>query len=261
MTLFGMPILSSCIKKPASPVARDYRPASGQKHKVQDGESWTSLAGEKGMLPWELIRYNYPNLPANDHQAALEVNWYLQEYVGCTKLTGDNKNYCFSAAASPGEVWLPGRVNTSIYHQVPVMHQPKSNSCWYTSLQMVVKYYRDRGRGAGLVDPSEDTETAQMYADNKSITDRERIARKLGFTVLYASVTNEGMWDMLHDGPVIYAGAWPGQLSGHWVVIVGISDDKLAINDPLVGMKTWEYDFFMSKVLVQTAERPLVYAP
>ena len=51
------------------------------------------------------------------------------------------------------------------------------------------------------------------------------------------------------------------KLSGHWVVIVGISDDKLTINDPLSGMRTWDCDFFMSQYLIQTAERPLIYAP
>jgi hypothetical protein len=256
-----MPILPSCIRRPASPVARDYRPAGGETRKVTDRDSWVSLAREKGMTPWELIRYNYPGLPANEHEAAREVNWYLQEYVGCTKLTADQKNYCFSSSANPGMVWLPGRMNSSIYHAVPVMKQPQTWSCWYTSLQMVVKYWRDRGEGAGLIDPSEDPETQKLYTDNKGIVDRERIARKLGFTVLYASLTNEGMWDLLHDGPVIYAGAWPGQLSGHWVVIVGISDNQLAINNPASGMQTWNYDYFMSQYLIQTAERPLIYAP
>lgn len=213
------------------------------------------------MTPWELIRFNYPGLPANQQEAAREVNWYLQEYVGCTVLTADQKNYCFSSSANPGTVWLPGRMNSSIYHAVPVMKQPQTWSCWYTSLQMVVKYWRDRGQGGGLIDPSEDPETQKLYTDNKGIVDRERIARKLGFTVLYASLTNEGMWDLLHDGPVIYAGAWPGQLSGHWVVIVGISDDQLAINNPASGMQTWNYNYFMSQYLIQTAERPLIYAP
>src|SRR5690606_19675467 len=122
----------------ASPVARDYRPASGQKYKVTDRDSWISLAREKGMQPWELIRYNYPGLPVNQQQAATEVNWYLQEYVGCKKLTVDRKNYCFSSAATPGEIWLPSRMNSSIYHNVPIMRQPQTWSCWYTSLQMVV---------------------------------------------------------------------------------------------------------------------------
>ena len=67
--------------------------------------------------------------------------------------------------------------------------------------------------GYGLVDPSEDPETVALFAANKGIQDRERIARKLGFAVFYASLTNEGMWDLLKKGPVIYAGAWPGQLN------------------------------------------------
>ena len=44
-----MPILPSCIRRLASPVAKDYRLASGQKHKVSDTESWVSLAKDKGM--------------------------------------------------------------------------------------------------------------------------------------------------------------------------------------------------------------------
>lgn len=253
-------ILPQCIERPPSPVARDYRPAGGNSYKVTDRDSWISLARDKGMLPWELIRYNYPGLPSNERQAAKQVNWYLQEYVGCKKLTTDRANYCFSEDASPGRIWLPGRMNSSIYHNVPIMKQPKTWACWYTSLQMVVKYWRDRGQGAGLVDPSEDTETAAMYAANKGISDRERIARKLGLHALYASMSNEGMWDLLKGGPVIYTGAWPGQLSGHWVVIVGISDNELAINDPASGLRTWDYEFFMSQYLLQTAERPLIYA-
>jgi hypothetical protein len=256
-----MPIQPNCIRRPVSPVARNYRPASGQKHKVRDGESWESLARSKGMGAWELIRYNFPGLPQAVVQAAPEVNWYLQEYVGCKLLTADQKNYCFSSAATPGEIWLPGRMNSSIYHNVPIMRQPQTWSCWYTSLQMVVKYYRDKGMGGGLIDPSEDAETEALYKSNAGISERERIARKLGFTVLYASLSNEGMWDMLKKGPMIYAGAWPGQLSGHWVVIVGISDDNLTINNPAAGMQTWNYDFFMSQYLIQTAERPLIYAP
>ncbi|MDA1179554.1 MAG: cysteine peptidase family C39 domain-containing protein [Planctomycetota bacterium] len=254
-------ILPNCIERPGRPVAQNYRPAGGRKHRVTDGDSWASLARGKGRPAWELIRFNYPGLPTNEQAAARQVNWYLQEYVGCTKLTPDRKNYCFSRGANPGDIWLPGRMNSSIHHNVPIKQQPQTWSCWYTSLQMVVKYWRDRGMGTGLVDPSEDPETQALYTANTGIQDREKIAKQLGFTVLYASLSNEGMWDLLRRGPVIYAGAWPGRLSGHWVVIVGISDNTLAINNPAAGMQTWDFDFFMSKYLIQTAERPLVYAP
>jgi hypothetical protein len=45
------------------------------------------------------------------------------------------------------------------------------------------------------------------------------------------------------------------------VVIVGISADTLTINNPASGMQSWNYDFFMSEYLLQTAERPLIHAP
>jgi hypothetical protein len=256
-----VPILGNCIRRPLHPIARTYRPAGGMKHRVRDADSWQSVAKAHGMNAWELIRYNFPGLPASEREASLLVNWYLQEHVGCRKLTSDSKNYCFSAAATPGEIWVPGRMNTSINHAVPVLRQPQTWACWYTSLQMVVQYWRGRGLKSWLVDPSEDAETQALYLSNTGISERERLARKLGFTVQYASMSNEGMWDLLKWGPVIYAGAWPGQLSGHWVVIVGISDTELAINNPAAGQQTWDYDFFMNQYLLQTAERPLVYAP
>jgi hypothetical protein len=78
-------ILPQCIRHPVKPVAQGYRPAGGQRYKVKDSDSWVTLAKGKGMSPWELIRYNYPGLPSSEHQAAPEVNWYLQEYVGCAQ--------------------------------------------------------------------------------------------------------------------------------------------------------------------------------
>jgi ABC-type bacteriocin/lantibiotic exporter with double-glycine peptidase domain len=156
-------------------------------------------------------------------------------------------------------------MTSSIYHRVPIMMQPQTWACWYTSLQMVVAYYRSRGMGYFLTDPSEDPETKKIFAANKGIGstsshERERIARKLGFNVGYVSLTAEGMWNLLSKGPVIYAGQWPGQLSGHWVVIVGISQEQLVINNPAVGQQTWDYNFFAGQYLLQTEERPLIYA-
>lgn len=159
-------------------------------------------------------------------------------------------------------------MNSSIYHSVPILIQPQSWACWYTSLQMVVRYYRSQQRGGNLIDPSEDSETRTLFDTNAGIGDtatkrdeRERIARKLGFTVEYISLAGEGMWSLLQNGPVIYAGRWPNMTAGHWVVIVGISDRILAINNPASGLQTWDYDFFMGQYLLQTQERPLVYVP
>ena len=131
--------------------------------------------------------------------------------------------------------------------------------CWYTCLAMVVNYYRALGLGGRLIHPSEDPETDHMYRNNQGIIDRERIARKLGFAVHYQSLTDSAMWAMLNRGPVIYAGRWPGQTDGHWVVINGISGSKVSILDPLYGPQTMDYGTFMSTVLLQTAERPLIH--
>ena len=154
-------------------------------------------------------------------------------------------------------------MNSSIYHNVPVLIQPQSWACWYTSLQMTVRYYRQQGYRPGLTDPSENETTKAIYDANQGIgsgdaTERERIARLLGFDVLYASLNPEGMWNLLQDGPVIYAGAWPGVTYGHWVVITGISEDSLSINNPAQGRQTFDYNSFMGQFLLQTAERPLV---
>jgi hypothetical protein len=99
-----MPIRPDSIKPPANLVPRTFVPVNGHKHPVAIGESWVSLAATVGWSPWDLIRYNYPTLPADLQLASKEVNWYLQNYVGCTLLTPDQRNYRFSP---PGEIWLP----------------------------------------------------------------------------------------------------------------------------------------------------------
>lgn len=154
-------------------------------------------------------------------------------------------------------------MNSSIWHSVPVMIQPQTWACWYTSFRMVVSYERGRGHGAGLIDPSENARTQALFTANQGIgatsTEREEIARLLGFQVMYATLTEEGIWDLLRRSPVIYAGRWPNQPAGHWVVIKGISVDTIAINNPAVGSQNFNYRSFLTTYLLQTAERPLIY--
>jgi hypothetical protein len=100
-----MGILPTCIKTPANRSPKV--PADSEPYKVRDGDGWISIAQAKGIDTWTLIRFNYPTLPSSNSQAALEVNWYLQNYVGCRKLTADNKNFVFSSADAPGLIYLP----------------------------------------------------------------------------------------------------------------------------------------------------------
>jgi hypothetical protein len=89
------------------PVARNYVPQGGVPYKVRDGESWITIARKHNTDPWALIRFNYPGLPSRNELAAPEVNWYLQEYVGCRQLTSDRTNYMFTSSASPGIIYVP----------------------------------------------------------------------------------------------------------------------------------------------------------
>ena len=92
--------------------------------------------------------------------------------------------------------------NASVSHNVPVMKQPQTQACWYTSFQMVVAYQRRRNRGGELKDPSEVKWIKDIYAANNgigaTIDEREEVVRALGFRVLNASMSAEGI---LGDSP------------------------------------------------------------
>ena len=87
-------------------------------------------------------------------------------------------------------------MNTSIYHDVPIIIQPKTGACWYSSFQMVVSYFRRKGQRSDLIDPSENATTKALFEANNGIgatdpDEREKVATALGFTVYFASVTKE----------------------------------------------------------------------
>lgn len=92
-------------KPPASRLTpRGYVPPNAKQETVSAADTWITVAARVGMMPWQLIQFNYPGLPVADLQlAAREVNWYLQNYLGCTRST-DGRNYAFSAGM---KVWVP----------------------------------------------------------------------------------------------------------------------------------------------------------
>jgi hypothetical protein len=80
---------------------------------------------------------------------------------------------------------------------------------------MVVAYERDRGRGAESKDPSEVAWIKSIYDANQGIgatpDERENVARALGFQPLFASLSAEGVWEILLFVPIIYAESWLGK--------------------------------------------------
>ena len=89
-----------CVTPPSMEVGRQ-APAKSVAYRVQDGDSWQSLATQWGVDVWSLINFNFRTYDPK------VVNWYLQEYVGCVKPTADKRNWCFSSAAVPGIIYRP----------------------------------------------------------------------------------------------------------------------------------------------------------
>lgn len=68
---------------------------------VRTGFSWVKYSEMLGRKdPWELIEFNFRT------RNPREVNWYLENYVGCTK-SNDGKNYSFDDSDYPGFIYLP----------------------------------------------------------------------------------------------------------------------------------------------------------
>jgi len=81
------------MKRPAAPIAwnnGNFGPKGYYPYFVVTGDNWENIAVRDGRTyVWDLIRDNFQT---DDPE---EVNWYLQNYVGCT-VTKDGKNYSFS---------------------------------------------------------------------------------------------------------------------------------------------------------------------
>jgi hypothetical protein len=162
---------------------------------------------------------------------------------------------------------MPSPRAATIIYDVAGRSQPDAAACWYTSLQIVVDYFRSGGMpppAIPLTDPSEDPETQRIFRGQSGIawTDNERIAHKLGFDTLAMCLTPEGMADLLVEhGPIIYSGRWPRSSSGHWVVVRGVSGSTLYVTDPWYGEQVWDYNTFFASHLVEHELKPLIHAP
>jgi hypothetical protein len=100
-------IRTDCVQSPLRPIAPGYRPPMSEAYRLRDGDSWASVARHHDIAAWDLIVFNFPGLSSNLAVAAKEVNWYLQEYVGCRKTTPDRRNYLFHGSAIPGVIYVP----------------------------------------------------------------------------------------------------------------------------------------------------------
>src|SRR6266478_3211104 len=128
-------------KHPTTPLAHNFRPPGGTPYRVQNGDTWMSLAAKVHIDVWNLIDYNFHTRNPD------EVNWYLRRNVGCRKATPDGKNYIFSSDANPGFVYLPQPFGAPVNYAVPgvfdIIAQPLNMACWDTTATIMLSW-RDR---------------------------------------------------------------------------------------------------------------------
>ena len=95
------------VKAPWPPRAEN-DPMGHQPEPVPVGQSSTqsfyTIAADHGLDPKDLVYYNFLTRDPK------EINWYLQEYVGCTKTTRDGWNYTFEGATND-----PARFKSMIF--------------------------------------------------------------------------------------------------------------------------------------------------
>jgi hypothetical protein len=91
------------ISVPARPIQKRglWPPANSKEYKVLNSDDWWKVAKKFNIDVWALIEFNFQT------RVPEEVNWYLQELVGC-RHSKDGKNYAFLGAdPSKSKIYIP----------------------------------------------------------------------------------------------------------------------------------------------------------
>lgn len=133
-------------RAPSKPLPAGFKPAGGRTYRIQDGDSWWTLAIREGVLVWDLIEYNFATrVPA-------EVNWYMKRRLGCDQVTPNRKNYRFSSSAKPGILYLPPKAAAKLAPRpAPPVLKPAPPPLKYGSLGIRLKGSEDEQRAAKAV--------------------------------------------------------------------------------------------------------------
>jgi hypothetical protein len=131
-----------------------------------------------------------------------------------------------------------------VMYSVPLVPQCGDVTCWYACMQMMVRFHRQRNPGSSSIGSDIDLQrtTEEVCGRNVDINlgvpgAIESVARMADFRIHRIRSSSAGIESLLSaHGPLFYAGLTAGYrgVSGgaHAVVIRGINNDVIFINDP-----------------------------
>jgi len=140
---------------------------------------------------------------------------------------------------------------------VPLFAQKKSDTCWHASSLMIWSYWQGQTGIAGPMNT-----LAPQWSGNQPLypTDFINLANKVGLKALpqkpqHTAVELEEL--LKQHGPIWCAGYWYGP--GHIIVLTGIDDQIVMLNDPDGGRpKMGDLDWFNDKLASNLAGAMMV---
>jgi hypothetical protein len=131
---------------------------------------------------------------------------------------------------------MPAIYLVGVEHQI----QLNKRACWFTCLQMAVKYYENKNQSStsSLSSPEYFPYMQKRFAagSNPAWAEWRQWAQDCGFTPLNMSANEHGIYQIIStSGPIIYSGTWGNTFDGHVVILIGVDTEKkiLYVDDPL----------------------------
>jgi ABC-type bacteriocin/lantibiotic exporter with double-glycine peptidase domain len=123
----------------------------------------------------------------------------------------------------------------NIQYTVPLEAQAKANTCWHASALMIWRYWQGVTSRHGPMNT-----LMNKWDSNNTIQAQEfiQLARTVGLKGLKknSSHTSTTLVEALRKhGPLWCAGYWYGP--GHIIVLTGVNNDTIYLNDPAGGVK------------------------
>jgi hypothetical protein len=157
---------------------------------------------------------------------------------------------------------MPNILLTGVTHQ----RQLNPRACWFTGLQMEVRYFENRASSSlsDLRSPENFPDMLNRFnaGTNPSWAEWRAWAQRCGFVPLDLTPTAQGVYSALTTrGPIIYSGTWGNSFDGHVVILVGVDTDAgtLFIDDPLdVSAPTSKtFNTYMGQLTQTLTDNPL----